>query len=80
MTSEDKELNEFLENILEDDLDNKVDRVKTVRFLDDDVQWSETTPILNFCVFIWQNKKNKRDCSRNINTNYSVLKGIMENF
>ena len=38
MTSEDKELNEFLENILEDDLDNKVDRVKTVRFLDYDVQ------------------------------------------
>ena len=37
MTSKDKELNEFLENIFEDDFDNEDDHVKTVRFLDDNV-------------------------------------------
>ena len=37
MTSKNKELNEFLENIFEDDFDNEDDHVKTVRFLDDNV-------------------------------------------
>ena len=37
MTSKNKELNEFLENIFEDDFNNEDDRVKTVRFLDDNV-------------------------------------------
>ena len=35
MTSKDKELNEFLENIFEDYFDYEDDKVKTVRFLDD---------------------------------------------
>jgi hypothetical protein len=37
MTAKDKDLNEFLETMFEDDFDNLNDHVKTVRFLEDDL-------------------------------------------
>jgi len=36
MTAKDKDLNEFLETMFEDDFDNLNDHVKTVRFLEDE--------------------------------------------
>ena len=37
MKAKDKELNEFLETMFEDDFDNSDDHVKTVRFLEDEL-------------------------------------------
>ena len=37
MTAKDKDLNEFLETMFEDDFDNLNDHVKTVRFLEDEL-------------------------------------------
>ena len=37
MTAKENDLNEFLETMFEDDFDNLNDRVKTVRFLEDEL-------------------------------------------
>ena len=37
MTTKDKELNEFLDTMFEDNFDNTDDQVNTVRFLEDEL-------------------------------------------